>query len=88
MAPPRHPHQRHRPQDSINAWVDNWNNDPKPFIWRKTADEILDSLATYIQRIPQNRTLVVSAEHDNVMLIRQTLNANECYTSDATPGRA
>ena len=38
---------------SINAWVDNWNNDPKPFVWRKTADEILDNLASYIQRIPQ-----------------------------------
>ncbi len=25
----------------------------KPFIWRKTADEILDNLASYIQRIPQ-----------------------------------
>ena len=40
-------------KNSINAWVDNWNNDPKPFIWRKTADEILDNLASYIQRIPQ-----------------------------------
>ena len=40
-------------KDSINAWTHNWNKDPKPFIWRKTADEILDNLATYIQRIPQ-----------------------------------
>ena len=40
-------------KDSINAWIDNWNEDPKPFIWRKTADEILDNLASYIQRIPQ-----------------------------------
>ena len=40
-------------KDSINAWTHNWNEDPKPFIWRKTADEILDNLASYIQRIPQ-----------------------------------
>ena len=40
-------------KDSINAWTDNWNNNPRPFIWRKTADEILDNLASYIQRIPQ-----------------------------------
>ena len=40
-------------KDSINAWTDNWNEDPKPFIWRKTADETLDNLASYIQRIPQ-----------------------------------
>ena len=26
---------------------------PNPFIWRKTADEILDNLASYIHRIPQ-----------------------------------
>jgi transposase len=38
---------------SIRTWVTNWNDDPKPFVWHKTADEILDSLATYIQRIPE-----------------------------------
>ena len=27
------------------------NDDPKPFVWHKTADEILDSLASYCQRI-------------------------------------
>ncbi len=36
---------------SIRTWIANWNDDPKPFVWHKTADEILDSLATYCQRI-------------------------------------
>lgn len=36
---------------SIRTWITNWNDDPKPFTWHKTADEILDSLATYCQRI-------------------------------------
>jgi transposase len=36
---------------SIRTWIANWNDDPKPFIWHKTADEILDSLASYCQRI-------------------------------------
>ena len=36
---------------SIRTWITNWNDDPKPFVWHKTADEILDSLATYCQRI-------------------------------------
>jgi transposase len=31
----------------INAWVEHWNQDPKPFIWHKNADEILDRLARY-----------------------------------------
>src|SRR6266545_939349 len=35
----------------IGAWVDAWNQDPKPFVWTKTADEILDNLARYLQRI-------------------------------------
>ena len=35
----------------IRAWVDGWNKDPKPFVWKKTAEEILDSLARYLQRI-------------------------------------
>jgi transposase len=36
---------------SIHTWISNWNDDPKPFVWHKTADEILDNLATYCQRI-------------------------------------
>jgi transposase len=36
---------------SIRTWITNWNDDPKPFVWHKTADQILDSLASYCQRI-------------------------------------
>jgi transposase len=36
---------------SIRTWIANWNDDPKPFVWHKSADEILDSLAAYCQRI-------------------------------------
>jgi transposase len=36
---------------SIRTWITDWNDDPRPFIWHKTADEILDSLAAYCQRI-------------------------------------
>ena len=36
---------------SINTWITNWNDDPKPYVWHKTADDILDSLASYCQRI-------------------------------------
>jgi len=36
---------------SIRTWITNWNEDPKPYVWHKTADEILDSLANYCQRI-------------------------------------
>src|ERR1700724_523154 len=35
----------------IRAWIDNWNQNPRPFAWTKTAEEILDSLAKYIAKI-------------------------------------
>ena len=35
----------------IRAWTDAWNNDPRPFVWAKTADEILESIAGYLQII-------------------------------------
>ncbi len=35
----------------IRTWIEHWNDDPRPFVWTKTADEILDSLAAYCQRI-------------------------------------
>ncbi|WP_190816048.1 IS630 family transposase [Saccharopolyspora pogona] len=35
----------------IRNWIDEWNNDPRPFIWTKSADEILESLRSYCQRI-------------------------------------
>ncbi len=39
------------PEADIRAWINEWNKNPKPFIWTKTADEILETLAAYCQRI-------------------------------------
>jgi transposase len=39
---------------SIKTWITDWNDDPQPFVWHKTADEILDNLARYIERIPNS----------------------------------
>ena len=41
-------------KDSIQHWVDTWNDNPRPYTWHKTADQILDTLAAYIQRIPDS----------------------------------
>jgi transposase len=35
----------------IRAWIENWNQNPRPFTWTKTAEQILDSLAKYIAKI-------------------------------------
>jgi transposase len=32
----------------LTAWIAAWNADPRPFVWTKTADEILDNLARYL----------------------------------------
>ncbi len=34
----------------IRGWIKTWNEDPKPFVWKKSAEEILDSLARYLER--------------------------------------
>jgi transposase len=31
----------------IRTWTSEWNKNPRPFVWTKTADEILDTLAAY-----------------------------------------
>src|SRR5713226_2225311 len=36
---------------SIRTWITNWNDQPRPFVWHKTADEILTNLAAYCSRI-------------------------------------
>lgn len=38
-------------EKDIRAWIASWNEDPRPFIWTKTAEEILDALASYCRRI-------------------------------------
>jgi transposase len=35
----------------IRMWINEWNKDPRPFVWTKTANEILETLAVYCQRI-------------------------------------
>jgi transposase len=35
----------------IRAWIDTWNENPRPYVWTKTADQILASIGNYCQRI-------------------------------------
>jgi transposase len=39
----------------IRAWIDTWNDQPRPYVWTKTADQILDSIATYCNRINETQ---------------------------------
>ena len=35
----------------IRAWIENWNENPRPYLWTKPA--VLESIARYCQRINQ-----------------------------------
>jgi transposase len=41
----------HALEADIRSWVKNWNDNPRPFTWTKTAEEIIESLGRFIQRI-------------------------------------
>ncbi|EFL13808.1 transposase [Streptomyces sp. C] len=41
-------------EKDIRDWIATWNRDPKPYVWTKTADEILERLASYLNRIPDS----------------------------------
>jgi transposase len=37
-------------EKDIRNWVTAWNENPKPFIWVRTAEQILDSISRLLQR--------------------------------------
>ena len=45
----------HRSVRELNAdirdWLEHWNENPKPYVWTKTADQILEAVAAYCKRI-------------------------------------
>jgi transposase len=45
----------HRSVNELNTdirdWLTHWNENPRPYIWTKTADQILETLANYCKRI-------------------------------------
>ena len=41
--------------DAIELWAEHWNDDPKPFVWHKTVDEI-------IAKVRRGRTALTQAK--------------------------
>jgi transposase len=39
----------------IRAWIETWSENPRPFVWTKTADQILESIARHSRRINDSR---------------------------------
>ena len=42
--------------DDIRAWTNAWNENPTPFVWHKTAEQILERLAGYCAAINEATT--------------------------------
>ena len=42
-------------ENDIKGWIATWNDNPRPFTWTKTADEILNSLADYLAKLRAGR---------------------------------
>lgn len=42
-------------EKDLRNWVTAWNENPKPSIWTKTAEDILDSISRYLKRIKDSR---------------------------------
>jgi len=41
--------------NDIRDWIGTWNDDPRPYVWTKTADQILESIKRYCTRINDSR---------------------------------
>jgi transposase len=41
--------------NDIRAWINTRNDNPRPYVWTKTADQILESIARYCTRINDSR---------------------------------
>jgi len=44
-------------ENDIKTWIATWNDNPRPFSWTKTADEILNSLADYLTKLRPSHAL-------------------------------
>jgi len=55
-------------EHDIRDWITTWNENPRPFTWTKTADEILSSLADYLAKLgsgqPENLASLASETSD------------------------
>ena len=50
-------------EEAIRSYLALYNDDPKPFVWTKSADEILSTVARYCERISDSG-------HSNSVLTR------------------
>ncbi len=60
------------------AWLATWNANPRPLIWTKTADQILNTIASYGRVTPRSSaTLVLLLPSAQASTMRER-TANAC----------
>lgn len=42
-------------EQAITYWLESWNDNLRPFVWVKTADQILETMAALCQRTSNSR---------------------------------
>jgi hypothetical protein len=72
----------------IRSWIAHWNENP-PYVWTKTADQILDSLTRYCQRINdsqhQHNSPPASADRSASLNAAGATRARYCLSVAASP---
>jgi hypothetical protein len=38
-------------ESGIRTWINEWNKNPRPFVWARSAGDILETLAGYCRRV-------------------------------------
>ena len=54
-------------EKDIREWIADWNDNPRPFNWTKTADEIFERLGSYLQRIPGAHPVRIVSSHVHII---------------------
>jgi hypothetical protein len=44
-------HSVTEPEADIRKWISEWNKNSRPFVWAKTTDEILNTVATSVNEL-------------------------------------
>jgi hypothetical protein len=54
-------------ETAIRGFLDQHNSQPKPFLWTKSADDILDSIDRYCRRINGLRTPIRLSRNSEIL---------------------
>ena len=57
-----------RSSQTRTRWINEWNAHPKPFVWTKTADQILNTLALTVSELMTRDTRTIATMQFEIFL--------------------